>query len=85
MFEYPFTAVHKALPSCMPEVLLAFSNRMRLFISARWGASPQLFRGFESRRMLFSISLLVWKVPETAKQCESTENLIRNYSAGSGK
>ena len=59
MFEISFTAVHKAMPKCMPEESLApwqSDESLKLKtdgVQLPVGPVKSIYRGFESRRMLF--------------------------------
>ena len=52
-----FTAVHKAMPACMPKNTCEIWQSNEIKISARWGSTPLRtwisppYRGFDSRRM----------------------------------
>ncbi len=72
VFDYSFTAVHEAMPKCMPRTL-AVGNLMGVKaltdgVQLPYGTCQSSYRGFESRRMLSAYRQWFGTMPETAKK-----------------
>ena len=83
VFDCSFTAVHKAMPKCMPEEFLALGNLMSLENSNRWGSTPHGTYQVRLSRVrippyAFSISPVVWKIAGNGEEdyCDETQDTI---------